>query len=237
MNNQELIAFAELAIRQAYECQDDMPFGLSEEEQAEVRLFEIAVAALTADPVEDDRETVRADHAEWSQTTFGNVGPVGPLKHLAKEAEEAADIPGDLSEWADMQFLLWDAQRRAGITDEQITRAMIEKLAVNKARDWPEPKDGEPRMHIKAENDNTAQQYEALAGFDPAGGPEKTAIVHHVAPPGWQLVPVEPTEEMVAAWRKDMNQSYAGEFSEKIGEDEVVFAYQAMLEAAPKPEV
>lgn len=26
---------------------------------------------------------------------------------------------------------------------------MIEKLAVNKLRDWPEPKDGEPRLHIK----------------------------------------------------------------------------------------
>ncbi len=63
--------------------------------------------------------------------------------------------------------------------------------------------------------DNTAQQYEALAG--------------------WKMVPVEPTEEMVAAWRKDMNQSYAREFSEKIGEDEVVFAYQSMLAAAPTP--
>ena len=49
-----------------------------------------------------------------------------------------------------MQFLLWDAQRRAGITDEQIMQAMIDKLEVNKARQWPEPKDGEPRMHIKA---------------------------------------------------------------------------------------
>ena len=48
-----------------------------------------------------------------------------------------------------MHFLLWDAQRRAGITDEQITLAMIEKLAVNKQRSWPEPKDGEPRLHIK----------------------------------------------------------------------------------------
>ncbi len=48
-----------------------------------------------------------------------------------------------------MQFLLWDAQRRAGITDEQITQAMIDKLAVNKQRSWPEPKDGEPRLHIK----------------------------------------------------------------------------------------
>lgn len=96
-----------------------------------------------------ERDQVRSEHAEWSQATFGNVGPVGPLKHLSKEALEAAAEPGDLSEWADMQFLLWDAQRRAGITDEQITQAMIEKLAVNKQRSWPEPKDGEPRLHIK----------------------------------------------------------------------------------------
>ena len=96
-----------------------------------------------------DREQVRSEHAEWSQATFGNVGPIGPLKHLSKEALEAAAEPGDLSEWADMQFLLWDAQRRAGITDEQITQAMIEKLAVNKLREWPAPKDGEPRLHIK----------------------------------------------------------------------------------------
>lgn len=96
-----------------------------------------------------ERDQVRSVHAEWSQATFGNVGPVGPLKHLSKEALEAAAEPGDLSEWADMQFLLWDAQRRAGITDEQITQAMIDKLAVNKQREWPEPKDGEPRLHIK----------------------------------------------------------------------------------------
>lgn len=98
-----------------------------------------------------ERDQVRSEHAEWSQATFGNVGPVGPLKHLSKEALEAAAEPDDLSEWADMQFLLWDAQRRAGITDDQITQAMIDKLAVNKQREWPEPKDGEPRLHIKAQ--------------------------------------------------------------------------------------
>jgi hypothetical protein len=97
------------------------------------------------------QQPIRQQHAEWSSATFGNVGPVGPLKHLSKEALEAAADPQDLSEWADMQFLLWDAQRRAGITDEQINQAMVEKLAVNKARSWPEPKDGEPRLHIKGE--------------------------------------------------------------------------------------
>ena len=110
-----------------------------------------------------EREQVRSAHAEWSQATFGNVGPVGPLKHLSKEALEAAAEPGDLSEWADIQFLLWDAQRRAGITDEQITQAMIEKLAVNKQREWPEPKDGEPRLHIKEQPAPVVPDFKKLA--------------------------------------------------------------------------
>ncbi|ELJ6679095.1 DUF550 domain-containing protein, partial [Salmonella enterica] len=105
-------------------------------------LARIALASL-------EREQIRREHAEWSDKTFGDVGPVGPLKHLSKEALETAAEPDDLSEWADMQFLLWDAQRRAGISDEQITLAMVEKLTVNKKREWPEPKDGEPRLHIK----------------------------------------------------------------------------------------
>ncbi|HBS7501961.1 DUF550 domain-containing protein [Klebsiella pneumoniae] len=102
-----------------------------------------------------ERDQVRIAHADWSQATFGNVGPVGPLKHLSKEALEAAEQPGDLSEWADMQFLLWDVQRRADITDDQITQVMIEKLVVNKQREWPDPKDGEPRLHINNSSEPT----------------------------------------------------------------------------------
>lgn len=117
-------------------------WGKQNSEASDVALYRHAQPA-------PERDLVRCEHAEWSQATFGNVGPVGPLKHLSKEALEAAEQPGDLSEWADMQFLLWDAQRRAGITDDQITQAMIDKLAVNKQRSWLEPKDGEPRLHIK----------------------------------------------------------------------------------------
>ncbi len=106
-------------------------------------------AGFRTAPPASERERIRREHAEWSDKTFGDVGPVGPLKHLSKEALEAAAEPGDLSEWADMQFLLWDAQRRAGISDGEITAAMEEKLKVNMARQWPEPKDGEPRLHIK----------------------------------------------------------------------------------------
>ncbi|MEN4597843.1 dATP/dGTP pyrophosphohydrolase domain-containing protein [Pantoea agglomerans] len=103
------------------------------------------------------REKIRAEHAAWSQETFGDVGPVGPLKHLAKEAMEAAEAPDDLSEWAELQFLLWDAMRRAGITEEELNAAMELKLSVNKARNWPEPKDGEPREHLKADSEEPVQ--------------------------------------------------------------------------------
>lgn len=103
------------------------------------------------------REKIRAEHAAWSQETFGDVGPIGPLKHLAKEAMEAAEAPDDLSEWADLQFLLWDAMRRAGITEEELNAAMELKLSVNKARKWPEPQDGEPREHLKADSEEGVQ--------------------------------------------------------------------------------
>ncbi|EDH5671697.1 hypothetical protein CB204_17795 [Salmonella enterica subsp. enterica serovar Stanley] len=107
------------------------------------------VIKLYTAPPASERERIRREHAEWSDKTFGDVGPIGSLKHLSKEALEAAAAPSDPLEWADMQFLLWDAQRRMGISDEFVTRAMIEKLAINKARQWPEPKDCEPRLHIK----------------------------------------------------------------------------------------
>ena len=156
-----------------------------------VEAEELARMALAA----MDRYQVRNEHAEWSQSTFGNVGPIGPLKHLSKEALESAAEPDDLSEWADMQFLLWDAQRRAGITDEQITQAMIDKLAVNKQRSWPEPKDGEPRLHINEQPALTGNS--PIIGIDLASGPDRTVEVRYVAPPGYVMVPKEPTREML----------------------------------------
>ncbi|BDH32583.1 DUF550 domain-containing protein [Escherichia coli] len=123
-------------------ARDEMPFGLDNDQAHMLTAFKIALASL-------EREQIRHEHAKWSDSTFGCVGPIGPLKHLSKEALEAAAEPDDLSEWADMQFLLWDAQRRAGISDAEITAAMEDKLKINMERQWPEPKDGEPRLHIK----------------------------------------------------------------------------------------
>ena len=123
-------------------ARDEIPFGLDEDQSNMLTAFKIALASL-------EREQIRHEHAKWSDSTFGCVGPIGPLKHLSKEALEAAAEPDDLSEWADMQFLLWDAQRRAGISDAEITAAMEDKLKINMKRQGLNQKDGEPRLHIK----------------------------------------------------------------------------------------
>lgn len=127
-----------------------------------------------------ERERIRREHAEWSDATFGDVGPIGPLKHLSKEALEVAADPSDPLEWADMQFLLWDAQRRMGISDEFITRAMIEKLEINKTRQWPEPKDGDPRLHIKEQPAPVVPpaiepDYEVIKSILPTANPDEYA--------------------------------------------------------------
>ncbi|EBO4965921.1 DUF550 domain-containing protein [Salmonella enterica subsp. enterica serovar Glostrup] len=256
----------------------------------------VYVPLYTAPPA-SEREQIRREHAEWSDATFGDVGPIGPLKHLSKEALEAAAEPDDLSEWADMQFLLWDAQRRAGITDELITQAMIEKLAANKQREWPAPRDGEPRPHIKdmpAPEENgllpcpfcggKAHQLTIERDDDPHFGgdvitctecgasshvefgfkenlksawnsraamfrdlsqPVDPQISEYerimlqagnspVIPEGYALVPVEPTDEMIEAAMncEDVLFNSDESFCVQFGN-----IYEAMLAAAPQPEI
>ncbi|CAH1616244.1 hypothetical protein UGKSKPNP1_00073 [Klebsiella phage UGKSKpnP1] len=110
---------------------------------------DLYLCGCDAESVRDPFRFVRQAHAEWSDRQFGNVGPVGPLKHLAKEANEAAEAPDDISEFADIIMLVWDATRRAGITDEQLAVAVAEKLERNKRRQWGAVKDGEPCHHLK----------------------------------------------------------------------------------------
>lgn len=80
------------------------------------------------------------EHAMWSQETFGDDkerGPMGPLKHLEKEAKEVQANLADKSEYADCLLLILDASRRAGISPLQLIKAAQDKLIVNKSRTWP----------------------------------------------------------------------------------------------------
>ena len=225
--NEQLIAVCRADVAEMSKFLKEGEFSNPSRAAMYLRITEIALAALMGE-FSFARNQVRREHAEWSQATFGNVGPVGPLNHLSKEALEAAEQPGDLAEWADMQFLLWDAQRRAGVTDEQITQAMIDKLAVNKQRKWPEPKDGEPRLHIKEQPALTGNS--PIIGIDLASGPDRTVEVRYVAPPGYVMVPREPTDEMIAAAMncEDVLFNSDDSFCVQFGN-----IYEAMLAAAP----
>ncbi|MCC8229803.1 DUF550 domain-containing protein [Enterobacter mori] len=196
-------------------ARDEIPFGLDEDDSNTLAALRIALASLETEKGASLqlRNLIRQRHAEWSDKTFGNAGPVGPLKHLSKEALEAAAEPDDLSEWADMQFLLWDAQRRAGICDGEITAAMEEKLKVNMARQWPEPKDGEPRLHIK----------------EVCNSP--------VIPDGYVLVPVEPTAEMISSGITAHFERGQIQIHDRPAPGPMECAYVAMLSAAPQQEV
>ena len=103
--------------------------------------------------------------AEWSQETFGpdkERGPLGPLKHLQKEAGEAVREAEKLTnlepgqsmealreEIADCLFLVFDAARRAGMSYAALTAECKRKLAKNKARTWPKPTSDEPVEHVR----------------------------------------------------------------------------------------
>jgi len=92
------------------------------------------------------------DQAEWSQKTFGRDderGPVGALRHLAREAAEAEDSLDDPLEYADCLLLTIDAARRAGFGIEQLLTAAQEKMEINKKRKWPKPVDDNPVEHIR----------------------------------------------------------------------------------------
>lgn len=97
------------------------------------------------------------DQSEWSQATFGkdsDRGPIGALRHLAKEAEEAIDaIPYGYqslrTELADCLLLILDAARRSGVLPIALIAAAQAKMVVNRERTWPKPVDDMPVEHTR----------------------------------------------------------------------------------------
>jgi len=88
----------------------------------------------------------------WGDATFGTPaerGPIGPLKHLAKEVQECLDNPTDPLEYVDCLFLVRDASRRAGLSGPQLLAYCWEKLNINRARTWPKPTSDGPVEHVR----------------------------------------------------------------------------------------
>lgn len=99
-----------------------------------------------------DLVTLYDDHAEWSRKTFGyddERGPLGPIRHLQKEAKELEASPHDRLEYADALLLLLDASRRSGMTLRDLIAASREKLEINRQREWPSGSADQPVEHSK----------------------------------------------------------------------------------------
>lgn len=104
-------------------------------------------------------QTIADEQAVWSQQTFGTDavrGPVGPLKHLQREAQEAIDKPDDPVEYADCLLLTLDASRRAGISALSLLATAYAKLQLCKSREWVPTALDEPSRHVR---DDGSQPY------------------------------------------------------------------------------
>lgn len=90
-------------------------------------------------------------HAKWSNETFGDEyerGPIGPLKHLIKEANEAIQDIHNPFEYVDCLLLVLDAARRSGLTYERLLNHAFMKLEINMARKFPPGNHDEPVEHL-----------------------------------------------------------------------------------------
>lgn len=121
---------------------------------------------------EDDMERFWNEQAAWSNATFGDEkarGPMGPLKHLLKEANECISAAQFVNECADSAqrqakedlqteiadglFLVFDAARRSGLTYQTLLEKAFAKLEVNKKREWPKPTSSdEPVEHDRTKD-------------------------------------------------------------------------------------
>lgn len=112
-----------------------------------------------------------ADQAEWSQKTFGadaERGPIGALRHLAKEAVEAVEAYEAVEravavhdphtemlalkfgeELADCLLLLLDASRRGDVSPVDLVIAAQAKMKVNRTRVYQKTPDGVPSEHVR----------------------------------------------------------------------------------------
>jgi hypothetical protein len=96
------------------------------------------------------------EKARWSLETFGPGSRYsGVVAHIRKELVEIETKPADLVEWIDVVLLAMDgAWRAAGADGEAFCKALLDKDARNRQRQWPDWRtlaQGAVSEHVKSD--------------------------------------------------------------------------------------
>lgn len=179
------------------------------------------MTTITKEEVKAFIEQIESDLANWWEAQIFEL----KLARIALASLEREQIRREHAEWSDMQFLLWDAQRRAGNTP-------VQSPIDHGYRPECECSGCKATARICAELAGSS----TVIGIDPASGPDRTVEVHYVAPPGYVMVPKVPTDEMIEAAMNCDDVTY------NESDDTVFYVhhreiYKAMLATAPQPEV
>jgi hypothetical protein len=97
---------------------------------------------------------------EFSIQTFGpNQRTPGILDHIRKELKEIENNPSDLEEWIDVIMLAIDGAWRVGHSSHQIVQGLIDKLAKNKSRKWPDWRNADPNKAIEHDRNQDVNNF------------------------------------------------------------------------------
>lgn len=89
------------------------------------------------------------EQGKWSDETFGDREPKGPITHAQEELVEILDDPYNVVEYGDAMTLILDGARLAGFTVDDLFESMQTKFEINKQRTWGEPDENGKCKHIE----------------------------------------------------------------------------------------
>ncbi|HHS9878102.1 TPA: hypothetical protein ACT0TC_002983 [Klebsiella aerogenes] len=183
--------------------------------QEEQELARIALAAMDSEPVMYQARMWNPEYEEWD-----------PWAECNENAFVVFSQEADRGEGMEVRKL-YAAPQPAPVVPEEATPDSIEILASARRRDHAVFQWDEDQRNAAADSWNAfrAAILQAInspvIGIDPASGPDRTVEVRYVAPPGYVMVPKEPTERMVI-------DGVESEPDETFSESEVWEAYQKM---------
>jgi hypothetical protein len=91
---------------------------------------------------------------KWQNETFPDATALSKVDHLKEEIEEliidiSFDGLGKTMEFADCFLLLYGAAAKCGMTYEDISKSIDEKMSINRKRKWGKPAANGVVKHIE----------------------------------------------------------------------------------------